>query len=211
MKYELRFLDINETTIKEALDLLDNNVVKHKVLLRWDSFDYNGKFIRLRDEGNGDITLTLKTNLTGQQPISKTIYVDNYFLTLDILKGIDINSKYRVEKIRETWELSNKCIINFDMFPGLPYYIEIKSNNKKTMLQLVKKLGLTIDTRKHSDMGADTLYYELYGISKDRGTLGDLTFKDARQIFIEHITKNKPLFEKLVKEQLKTIQLISND
>ena len=45
------------------------------------------------------------------------------------------------------------------------------------MLQLVKKLGLTIDTLKHSDLGTDTLYYELYGISKDRGTLGDLTLR----------------------------------
>ena len=87
------------------------------------------------------------------------------------------------------------------MFPGLPYYIEIKSNNKKTMLQLVKKLGLTIDTQKHSDMGADTMYYELYGISKYRGNLGDLTFKDATKIFREHIRKNKPLFEKIVRDQ----------
>uniref|UniRef100_A0A6C0ELB4 CYTH domain-containing protein n=1 Tax=viral metagenome TaxID=1070528 RepID=A0A6C0ELB4_9ZZZZ len=208
MKYELRFLDIDETIIKKTLDLLDEHIVKQKVLLRWDSFNYKDKFIRLRDEGNGDITLTLKTNLTEHEPISKTIYVDNYFLTLDILGGVDIISKYRVEKIRETWELSNKCIINFDMFPGLPYYIEIKSNNKKTMLQLVKKLGLTIDTRKHSDMGADTQYYELYGIRKNRGPLGDLTFKDATHIFMEHIQKNKPLFEKLVREQFKTIELL---
>ena len=76
------------------------------------------------------------------------------------------------------------------------------------MLQLVKKLGLTIDTRKHSDMGADIIYYESYGISKDRGNLGDLTFKDATKIFMDHIKKNKPLFEKIVREQLKTIQLI---
>ena len=118
MKYELRFLDIDETIIKKTLDLLDEHIVRQKVLLRWDSFNYKDKFIRLRDEGNGDITLTLKTNLTEHAPISTTIYVDNYFLTLDILTGVDIISKYRVEKIRETWELSNKCIINFDMFPG---------------------------------------------------------------------------------------------
>ena len=79
------------------------------------------------------------------------------------------------------------------------------------MLQLVKKMGLTIDTRNHSDMGADTLYYELYGISKDRENLGDLTFKDARQIFMEHITKNKFLFEKLISEQLETILKLSGN
>ena len=127
MKYELRFLNIDANLIKNTLDSLDKNIIKQKVLLRWDSLHYKDKHIRVRDEGNGNLTLTLKTNLNSSQPISKTILVNDYFLTIDILKGIDIRSKYRVEKIREIWELNNKCIINFDMFPGLPYYIEIKS------------------------------------------------------------------------------------
>jgi len=168
MKYELRFLNIDADIIKKTLNSLDKKIIKQKVLLRWDSFDYKDKFIRVRDEGNGKITLTLKTNLNSSQPISKTIFVNNYDSTIEILKNIDINSKYRVEKIREIWELNNKCIINFDMFPGLPYYIEVKSNNKKSLMTLIKDLNLTIDPRKHSDMGADTMYFDLYNIKKNR-------------------------------------------
>tara|TARA_B100001964_G_C14166492_1_gene569351 strand:- start:280 stop:906 length:627 start_codon:yes stop_codon:yes gene_type:complete len=208
MKYELRFLNIDANLIKNTLDSLDKNITKQKVLLRWDSLHYKDKHIRVRDEGNGNVTLTLKTNLNSSQPISKTIFVNDYFLTIDILKGIDIRSKYRVEKIREIWELNNKCIINFDMFPGLPYYIEIKSNNKKSLMTLVKQLNLTIDSRKHSDMGADTMYFELYNIKKKR-PIEDLTFTDAKNIFTKYIKKNKTLFNKILKEQLKTIKSLN--
>ena len=204
MKYELRFLNIDADIIKKTLNSLDKKIIKQKVLLRWDSFDYKDKFIRVRDEGNGKITLTLKTNLDSSQPISKTIFVNNYDSTIEILKNIDINSKYRVEKIREIWELNNKCIINFDMFPGLPYYIEVKSNNKKSLMTLIKDLNLTIDPRKHSDMGADTMYLDLYNIKKNI-QIGDLTFVNAKK-FKKYIKKNNTLFEKILKEQMETIK-----
>jgi adenylate cyclase class IV len=201
MKHELRFLNIDVNVIKKNLHLLDKKIIKNKVLLRWDSFDYKDKFIRVRDEGNGNITLTLKTDLDTSQPTSKTIFVNDYFTTVDILNTIDIKSKYRVEKIRETWELNNNCVINFDMYPGLPYYMEIKSNNKKNLMTLVKKLNLTIDKRKHSEMGADTMYYDMYNIKNNR-PIGDLTFKDAGKIFNKYIKKNKDLFEKILLEQI---------
>jgi len=204
MKYELRFLNIDADNIKKTLNSLDKKIIKQKVLLRWDSFDYKDKFIRVRDEGNGKITLTLKTNLDSSQPISKTIFVNNYDSTIEILKNIDINSKYRVEKIREIWELNNKCIINFDMFPGLPYYIEVKSNNKRSLMTLIKDLNLTIDPRKHSDMGADTMYLDLYNIKKNI-QIGDLTFVNAKK-FKKYIKKNNTLFEKILKEQMETIK-----
>lgn len=204
MKYELRFLNIDADIIKKTLNSLDKKIIKQKVLLRWDSFDYKDKFIRVRDEGNGKITLTLKMNLNSSQPISKTIFVNNYDSTIEILKNIDINSKYRVEKIREIWELNNKCIINFDMFPGLPYYIEVKSNNKKSLMTLIKDLNLTIDPRKHSDMGADTMYLDLYNIKKNI-QIGDLTFVNAKK-FKKYIKKNNTLFEKILKEQMETIK-----
>ena len=201
MKHELRFLNIDVNVIKKNLHLLDKKIIKNKVLLRWDSFDYKDKFIRVRDEGNGNITLTLKTDLDTSQPTSKTIFVNDYFTTVDILNTIDIKSKYRVEKIREIWELNNNCVINFDMYPGLPYYMEIKSNNKKTLMALVKKINLTIDKRKHSEMGADTMYYDMYNIKNNR-PIGDLTFKDAGKIFNKYIKKNKDLFEKILLEQI---------
>ena len=201
MKHELRFLNIDVNVIKKNLHLLDKKIIKNKVLLRWDSFDYKDKFIRVRDEGNGNITLTLKTDLDTSQPTSKTIFVNDYFTTVDILNTIDIKSKYRVEKIRETWELNNNCVINFDMYPGLPYYMEIKSNNKKNLMTLVKKLNLTIDKRKHSEMGADTMYYDMYNIKNNR-PIGDLTFKDAGKRFNKYIKKNKDLFEKILLEQI---------
>ena len=207
MKYELRFLDIDADDIKMKLNILDKKIIKKIRFLRWDSFDYKDKFIRVRDEGDGNITLTLKTNLDSTTPISKTINVSDYFTTINILEYIDIHSKYRVEKIREIWELSNKCVVQFDMFPGLPYYIELKTNNKKKLMTLVKNLDLSIDKRKHSEVGADRMYYDLYNIRSDRPK-GDLTFIDANKIFKKYIKKNKPLFNTILKDQIKTINII---
>ena len=91
------------------------------------------------------------------------------------------------------------------MFPGLPYYIELKSNNKQNLMTLVKKLELSIDERPHSELGADTMYYDLYNIGSDRPK-GDLTFIDANKIFKKYIKKNKPLFDTILKEQIKIIR-----
>ena len=54
-------------------------------------------------------------------------------------------------------------------------------------------------------MGADTMYLNLYSITNKR-PLGDLTFKDAKTIFTKYIKKNNSLFEKILKDQLKTIK-----
>ena len=207
MKYEYRFMDVDSTAIKNILYTIDSNINKKTILLRWDSFVYKDKFIRVRNEGN-QVTLTIKKNLKTPNPISKTLLVNDYKTTIDILSELDIHSKYRVEKIREIWELSNKCIINFDMYPGLINYIEIKSNNNILLLKLIKQLGLELDLRNHTDVGADSMYFDLYGINPFRKDKGDLTFKDAKKIFTKHIKKNKLIFNKIVKAQIEMIKYL---
>lgn len=207
MKFEYRFIDVDVNSIKDYLETNNKKINKKSVLLRWDSFDYKDKFIRVRDEGD-KITITLKKNLKTHKPISKTILVDDYDLTIDILGELEIFSKYRVEKIREIWTLSNNCIINFDMYPGLPNYIEIKSDNKLDLIELIKQLGLKFDLRNHIEMGADSMYLELYGISPQRKDKGDLTFENAKEIFTKHIKKNKSQFNRIVEMQIEMIKYL---
>ena len=68
------------------------------------------------------------------------------------------------------------------IFPSLPYYIELKTNNKKNLMTLIKNLDLSIDERPHSEIGVDTMYYDLYTIGSYRPK-GDLTFLDANKIY----------------------------
>ena len=48
----------------------------------------------------------------------------------------------------------------------------------------------------------------LYNIKKKR-PVEDLTFTDAKNIFTKYIKKNKTLFNKIIKEQLKTIKSLN--
>ena len=142
MKYEFRFIDIDAKKIMSKVKKF--TLEKTQVLLKWDSMACKNKFVRVRDEGD-KISLTLKKDLNKKTPISKTKHVDDYDTTVDILQELGVIRKYRVEKIREVWKLKDGCEINFDMFPGLPYYMEIKSNNKGKALSLIKTLGLKLD------------------------------------------------------------------
>ena len=72
------------------------------------------------------------------------------------------------------------------MFPGLPYYIEVKSNNKKTLMTLIKDLNLTIDPRKHIDMGADTMYFDLYNIKKNHNKTELETIENLKELISEY-------------------------
>ena len=65
----------------------------------------------------------------------------------------------------------------------------------------MKKLGL----EDESKFTAKDLYYELYGISKDRKD-SDLTFTNAEEMLGKYITKNKDQFIKILKHQQEFIK-----
>ena len=105
--YELRFFNIDYKKIRAKLKKLGAKLVQKKSLLQWDSFDTPNKkdFARVRNEGNGTIKMTVKTD-------EKSIYVKSYNILVNdfeeaskLLSALGCKKRYRVEKLREVWKI----------------------------------------------------------------------------------------------------------
>ena len=113
------------------------------------------------------------------------------------LASLGLSQKAFQESFREKWSHPLAHEITFDILPGLPVYMEVDCTSEDKLNQLVKLLGL--DTKLQRFGAFDRTYLEYYGIPKE--TINEktksLTFsKVAKEL---KPTKNKELFEKLVK------------
>lgn len=207
--YELRFFNIDYKKIRAKLKKLGAKLVQKKSLLQWDSFDTPNKkdFARVRNEGNGTVKMTVKTD-------EKSIYVKSYNVIVNdfeeaskLLSALGCKKRYRIEKLREVWKIKGCSNIYFDAYPGLPWYLEIGCDSEKKLFSLAKKLGLEIKQEAHKNLGANTMYFNEYGIKQNKKNKGDLTFKTAKKIFSKLIKKNKTLFLKTLREQKKILKL----
>jgi len=152
--------------------------------------------IRLRDEGYKK-TFTIKKNLSAK-------FVDEYEIIIDIAEQqliiLGCKKKYEVEKIREIYKY-DKIEIVLDSYPGLPTYFEIEAPTLKELNNFCEKLS--IDITKHINNG--TIYDTLYGL-ENRNKNGNLTFKNANNMFLPMIKKNKKLFVSILKKQKELIK-----
>jgi adenylate cyclase class 2 len=208
-EYEVRFIDINEKKIKKILKLLGAKLINKKRLMPLTVFHHptnkENTYIRIRDEGD-KITLTSKENMhfntiPGKYPEEYEVIIDNIDEGVLILTSLGCVKKYSVEKIRETYSLPGVKEIVFDSYPGLPTYMEIDCHTEKNLNRLVALLGLDIKDQYNGTV-VDQYYYH-YEIPLDRDTNTDLTFKNGLKIFEKLIGKNKSLFKKTLKRQLK--------
>jgi hypothetical protein len=126
-----------------------------------------------------------------------------------MLESLGCTIKYEIEKTREIW-VHKGCEIVFDTYPGLPTYIEVECHNEKQLKNTMKEVGLT--EKMSSKNAASNMYKDLYGIPKleervksDTDNLG-LTFEHAKKKLNKSITKNKPDFERRLKEQIQYLK-----
>ena len=121
-----------------------------------------------------------------------------------ILKLLGCKVNYKIEKIREIYQLKGCKEIVFDSYAGLPTYIEIDCHNLSSLKNISKLLGYTIDD--HDKRKIPDLYYELYGIPKNAKWGDDVTIKKAKKIFTPLIKKNKKNFMDILKKQMKLVK-----
>lgn len=157
--------------------------------------------IRTRQEGK-HTTFTIK-EATDSYNKEYEINISNQDMMDEILEKIGIAKKYSLEKFREIYIYNNSELV-FDHYPALPPYLEIESKTEEELLDLMKKLDL-----KDSEFSAKDLYYDLYGISKDRKD-DDLLFENVSQKMEKFITKNKKEFDKIILHQLNFIKKYKN-
>jgi len=207
LEYEIRIYNINERKIKKILKENNAKLIQKKTIMPLISYSHPLKkkdsYIRIRDEGH-EITMTSKKNLKSKYVVEREVTINSMEEGHAILTMLGCKVKYKIEKIREVYQLKGCKEIVFDSYAGLPTYMEIDCHNEKSLKKIAKLLGYKLED--HDKRGIKDLYYELYGIPKNLNWGGDVTIKNGIKIFGKHIKKNKDKFMKIMKKQLKLVK-----
>tara|TARA_B100001093_G_scaffold326540_1_gene311540 strand:- start:226 stop:861 length:636 start_codon:yes stop_codon:yes gene_type:complete len=202
LEYEIRIYNIDEEEIKDIILKNGGKLIQEKKIMPFIVFNHpkNKKdyYIRIRDEGY-KITMTTKTKLRSKYVVEREIKIDSLDEGCAILEMLGCKIKYKIEKIREIYSLGNSKEIVFDSYAGLPTYMEIECENEEMLKQVAELLGYEL--KDNDKRGIKDLYYELYGISKKSKWGGNVTIKNAKNIFIPLLKKNEDNFLKILEIQ----------
>ncbi len=102
-----------------------------------------------------------------------------------------VNVKYNFMKIREKWRVKNTEIV-FDMYPGLPEYMEIESKTLEELNEICELLKL--EPKNHKWKPLNQVFKDTYDIDK---APKDLTFANLDEKLKPLIKKNIEIFENL--------------
>tara|TARA_B100001248_G_C27359586_1_gene445674 strand:- start:279 stop:938 length:660 start_codon:yes stop_codon:yes gene_type:complete len=197
LEYEHSFYNFNKDEIiskikKNGFNLKGSFLFKVQIFKH--PLNTEKTYIRVRDEGHR-ITLTFKLLSEKGFDNEMEVNVDNFDSTVNILEKLGCSKKYYYEKIREIWEKDHTEIV-FDTNPGNPERMEVESTTKDDLNKILKILNL--NSSMHDDSNK---YMELFGIEIPKDI--DLKFSSLEKDLVPHVKKNKELFLKLVKEQVK--------
>ena len=201
IEYEYKFIFEDDFTEKELRKKLKEMKAKHYKPILFQARTYTdnekGLLVRLRDEG-------VKKTMTLKKKVEDTVFFEEFEIEINDLENADkmlhmLNSnlklKNSVEKFREIF-LINNIIVVFDSLPGLPTYIEVETDNKKDLDAFCEKIG--ISPSKHFEKSMYSYYYD-FNPGKE------ITFNILNKINRKEIKKNKTLFSKIIKNQLKML------
>ena len=185
---EAKFLDIDVDKIQEKLK--EFGAVKiGEFLQKWATFDYPDwrldkdlSWIRVRDEGNGEISLSFKKRLgavdrnassndEGMQEIQ--LKIDSFEKATDFFKAIGLVIKHTAEKKRIRW-VKEDTEFDIDIYPGLEPMIEIETTSQEKIKTSAEALGLSYEDRK---IFSSSQAYALKGI--DVGSLVKISFEEG--------------------------------
>ena len=198
-EFEYRFYNYDKNHILSKLKEINAEKVHDYTLYKFVVFDskYKNKYIRLRKEKD-NIYLTIKIH-DNKFPIEKEIIVSNYNETIDMMVLLGFPIKYHFEKIREKY-IYNNCEIVFDMYPGLPEYMEIEADNIDNLNNFT--ILLNLDNNDHKWNSIPKLFDTIYGIKEN---IPNLSFENMENKILPLIKKNKNIFENLIDIQKKYI------
>jgi hypothetical protein len=175
---------------------------------------YDLIFTRVRDEG-GDVR-TITTKAKPKKVDGK--YVNEYEITTtdsfddckNFLEANHLIMKAYQERLRQKWIIPERPEIKeivFDIWPGLPIYMEVEAKTEKDLLSFISELN--VDSANIRYGGASSFYNEILGVPKDiiNNATPKLDFKSVKTALGEHVSK-KEEFKKILstqKDLLKTV------
>jgi adenylate cyclase class 2 len=172
---EVKFLDIDPEKIQEKLKDIGAER-KGEYFQRWRVFDYpdwrldkEGAWLRLRDEGDGRITLSFKKRLgmknhggtandEGMEEVETQ--VNDFDKVVLIFEKIGFVEKHYAEKKRVRW-MKDGVEFDIDTYPELNTYLEIEAPSWDKLNEAIGWLGLNPEDKK---MFSANQVYALKGI-----------------------------------------------
>ena len=207
LEYEIRVYNINEKNIKKILKKNGATLVQKKTIMPLITYSHPNKkkdsYIRIRDEGR-EITMTAKTNLKSKYVVEREVVINSIEEGDAILKLLGCKVNYKIEKIREVYQLKGCKEIVFDSYAGTPTYMEIDCDNLSSLKKISKLLGYTVED--HDTRSLPDIYYEYYGIPKKAKWGEEVTIKNGKKTFGPLIKKNKNKFMDILKKQMKLVK-----
>lgn len=191
IEYEATFLNINREHLIERLKTLGSNLehpelMQRRVTLKLpkEKQDPN-TWLRVRDEGNNKLTLTLKSvdgeTITGQKELF--VEVNDFSDTVALLEAIGCERKSYQESKRELWKLAD-VEVAIDTWPFLETYVELEGSSEEAVKNTAKQLGF--DYAEAVFDTVNNIYKQKYGKTLDeldKEILKDFTF-DIKNPFI---------------------------
>lgn len=170
---EAKFLNIDVGEIRSKLKEIEATLQYPERLMKRKVFDYPderlrkiGAWIRVRDEGEGKITLSYKQlldrTLHGTKEI--TLDVSNFETMCDFLQACGFESKSYQETKREKWILGTSEI-TIDTWPWIPTFVEIESETEEEIHKVSDLLGFDWNKALHGSV--ETAYQDLFDVTDD--------------------------------------------
>lgn len=165
---EAQFLDVDKEEIRKKLEEVGAKLVKSEVKMRRVVFDLGRTaYARVRDEGDGKITMTYK-NVEDDQSILGTkevnLTIDDFENGVLLLKACGLEPKAEQESYRETWTLGDVEIC-IDTWPWIPTFVEVEGPSEESVWDVADKLELKREKSKFGSV--DGTYQHYYGVDCD--------------------------------------------
>ena len=170
---EAKFLNIDVEKLRTKLKEIGAVLKYEERLMKRKVFDYpderlrkEGAWVRVRDEGDGLITLSYKKlvdrTLHGTKEI--TVDVSNFETMCDFLQACGFDSKSYQETKREKWMLG-ESEITIDTWPWIPTFVEIESESEEEIRKVSDLLDFDWGEALHGSV--ETAYQDLFNVTDD--------------------------------------------
>lgn len=181
---EAKFLNQDHEVIRKKLIKLGALCKHQNKLMRRTTMDFpdrrllkDSSWVRLREELNGEIELTLKQEKDKQSihgVVETVVSVGDYEQANQFLISIGLEVKAEQESKRELWELDGVEIM-LDEWPWVPSFIEIEAPSEELVKDLATKLKLEWTEAKFGSV--TPVYVEAFGISADQFEASEFSIK----------------------------------
>ncbi len=170
---EAKFLDINPVDFRKRLESLGAKRMFPERLMKRKNFDFPdrrlkkiGGWVRVRDEGDGKITLTYKQllnrSLHGMKEIETE--VKSFDDACDILVAMGMKVKTYQETKREKWMLKDTEIV-IDTWPWIPPFAEVEAPTEEAVRKTAVALGLDFQKALHGSV--EVAYQNYFDVSEE--------------------------------------------